>query len=151
MATNENLSQKVALVTHLTPAAARAVGSYYTAAADALLYERLLSIMQVGTLAGSGTVNQRFQHCSVSASGDAGWADISSASCISSTFASASNDKVSELELRLDQLPTTSRYVRVMAVAATSTWIGGIQVLGIPIYKPATANDSADVVQTVVY
>lgn len=147
----ENLSQSLAVVTHITPAAARAASSYVSPAIDAGMYARLLALLQVGTLAGSATVNIRFQHCSGSASSDAGWADISSASCISSAFASGSNDKIGELELRIDQNPSTSQYVRVLVSAATSTWIGGAIVLGEPRFTPATVVDSADVVQTVVY
>jgi hypothetical protein len=147
----DQLNQKIGVVAQLEPAAARAVSSYYTSAIDSNLYTNLLALVQIGTLAGSGTVNARFQHCSVSASGDAGWADVSSASCITSTFTSASNAKVGELELLLREQPRTSRFVRIMTVNATSTWIGGVVVLGDPKYKPATDRDTADVVQTVVF
>lgn len=147
----ENLSQTIGVVTHITPAAARAASSYVTPAVDAGMYCRLLALLQTGTIAGAGTVNARWQHCSASASSNANWADISSASCITSTFASTSNDKIGELELRIDQNPGTSQYVRVLVSAATSTWIGGLVVLGEPRFKPATGVDSADVVQTVVY
>lgn len=147
----ENYTQQIAVATHISPAAARAAGSYVTPAVDTTLFKRLVALLQVGTLAGSATVNARFQHNSVSASSDAGWADINSTSCITSSFASASNDKVGQLELRLDQNPSTSRYVRALVSTATSTWIGGAIVYGEPIYKPATDRDSVDVVQTVVF
>lgn len=147
----ENLSQSLANAAQIAPAAARAASSYVTPAIDAGMYPRLLATLQIGTLAGSGTVNFRFQHCSASASSDAGWADVSSASCISSTFASGSNDKIGELELRIDQNPSTSQYVRLLATVATSTWIGSALVQGEPRFQPANVVDSADVVQIVVY
>lgn len=146
-----NLSQELGLAGHITPAAARAASSYVTEGIPKAQYSRLLAMVQIGTLAGAATVNARFQHCSASASSDAGWADISSASCITSTFASASNDKVGELELRLDQNPSVSDYVRALATVATSTWVGALQVVGMPRFLPATGVDTADVVQTVVY
>lgn len=146
-----NLTQTLSVATHITPAAARAAGSYVSEAADASKFSRLVALLQVGTLAGSGTVNVRFQHCSGSASSLAGWADVSSASCISSTFASASNDKIGQLELRVDQYPALNKFVRVLVSAATSTWLGGCVVVGEPRWNPATDHDSADVVQTVVY
>lgn len=110
-----------------------------------------MAALQIGTLAGAASIDCRFQHCSGSASSLSAWADISSASCITSTVGSGSNDKILELELRLDQNPATSPYVRALVSTATSTWIGGLTVWGDPIWKPATDHDSADVVQTVVY
>lgn len=148
----ENLTQQLAVATFITPAAARNTGSYVSPAVDASLFKRLAAYLHVGTLAGTGTVNLRFQHCSVSASSAAAWADINSTTCITSTLASTSNDRLAQLELRLDQNPTVSQFVRVLASVATSNgWVGGATVLGEPIYKPATDRDTADVVQTVVF
>jgi hypothetical protein len=151
MPVQERLSQAVAVATHITPAAARAAGSYVSAAVDTTRFARLVAVLQTGTIAGAGTINARFQHNSASASNDGGWADVSSASCITSTFASTSNDKLGQLEYVVDQYPSNSRFVRVLASAATSTWLGGVVVMGEPILKPATDYDSADVVQTVVF
>lgn len=148
----EHWTQENALAALLTPAAARAAGTYATDAVDATVYlDRLVATTLIGTLAGAATINTRWQHCSGSVSSDSAWADISSASCITSTFASASNDKASHLELRLDQNPATSRYVRALASVATSTWIGGITVFGEPRYQPAADVDNAAVGQIVVY
>jgi hypothetical protein len=146
-----NLSEDVGLVTHIPPAAARAAGSYVGAAVDASNFERLVARIHIGTLAGAATVAMKFQHSSVSASSAAGWADVSSASCITSAFASTSNNKVGQLELRVDQYSALTRYVRPYVEAVTSTWLGCVEVTGEPLIKPATAGDSADVVQTVVY
>lgn len=148
---NQRLSQAIAVAAHLTPAAARAASSYVTDAVDGSKYDHLLALLQVGTLAGAGTINARFQHCSGSASSLAAWADVNSTSCITSTFASTSNDKIGELELQVDQNSTLERYLRVLVTTAVSTWIGGVQVLGTPRYLPATDVDHADVVQTVVF
>jgi hypothetical protein len=147
---NKNLSESVGVVTHITPAAARAASTYVTPAVDKSKYNRLLAVLQVGTLAGNASINARFQHCSGSASSLAAWADIQSASCITANYGSGSNDKLPTLELRLDQ-NTTSRYVRLLVTNATSTWLGGAVVLGEPVYGPATDYDSADVVAPVVY
>lgn len=147
---NQNLTQQLAVATHLTPAAARAAGSYVTPAIEAKYYDRLVALLSIGTLAGAATVQAKFQHCSVSASSAAAWADVNSA-CATSAFASGSNDKIGQLELRLDQNPSVSEFVRVLVSTATSTWIGALHVLGEPMYKPATGYDTADVVQTVVY
>lgn len=149
--TNMNLTQKIALAAQLAPAAARAAGSYYTPAIAAGMYNRLVAALQIGTLAGAASINCRWQHCSGSADSLAGWADISSTTCITSTVGSASNDKVQALELRLDQNPGTSAYVRALVSTATSTWIGGVTVWGEPRWRPATDHDTADVVQVVVY
>ncbi len=146
-----NLSESIALATHIPPAAARAVGSYVGEAVDAKGFERLVARIHVGTLAGSGTATLKFQHSSVSASSAAAWADVSSASCITSAFASGSNNKVGQLELRVDQYSALNRYIRPYVEVATSTWIGCVTVDGEPLHGPATAQDTADVVQTVVY
>lgn len=147
----ENITEKNAVAAIITPAAARAAGSYVSAAVEAKYYDRLVARILIGTLAGAATLTGKFQHCSASASSDAGWADISTASCITSAFASGSNDKVGQLELRLEQHPEVSDFVRIYVSAATSTWIGGVVVEGEPRFSPATDLDSADVVQTVVY
>lgn len=149
---NRNLSEAVTVATHITPAAARAAGSYVCPAVDASKFNRLLAVLQLGTLAGNASVNMRYQHSSVSASSAAAWADISSASCITGTYGSGSNDKLPSLELRLDQNPGTSRYVRVLVSAATSTWLGGAVVLGnAKGYNPISDAKSSDLVATVVY
>jgi hypothetical protein len=148
---SQNLSQRVALAAHLTPAAARAASTYFTEAIDASKYNRLLGLLSVGTLAGNATLLGRFQHSSGSASDGSDWADISSASCTTATFGSGSNDKVALLELRVDQNPSISRYVRLQATNGTSTWIGDLKVLGEPRHKPATDYDSAAAVAPVVY
>jgi len=147
----ERLSQGIAVATHITPAAARAAGSYVTPAVDGSQYHQLLALLEVGTLSGAATVSAKFQTCSGSASSLAGWADVNSA-CITSAFASTSNDKIGELELQVHQYGSTlERYLRVLVSATTSSWLGACQVLGVPRYKPATDVDSSDVVQTVVY
>jgi hypothetical protein len=145
-----NLTQELAVATRLTPAAARAAGSYVTPAILASKFERLVALLQIGTLSGSATVLAKFQHNAASASDDGGWADVNSA-CVTSAFASTSNDKLGQLELRVDQYPALSAYVRILTSAATSSWLGGCEVLGMPRHKPATEHDSADVVQTFVY
>jgi hypothetical protein len=149
---SENASQAISVAAQITPAAARAASSYYTAAIDASKFERLLGLVQVGTLAGNASINARFQHCSGSASSLAAWADISSTSCITGTLGSGSNDKVQQLELRIEQNPTLSRFVRLAVINATSTWVGGATVLGVSSpYQPGSDNNSADAVAAVVY
>jgi hypothetical protein len=145
-----NLTERLAVVTQLTPAAARAAGSYVTAAFEGKLYDQVVAYLQTGTIAGAGTIQAKFQHCSVSASSAAAWADVNSA-CITSAFPSTSNDKVGQLELRIDQEPSLSQFLRVHVSAATSTIISNVLVIGEPKYAPAADVDSADVVQTVVY
>jgi hypothetical protein len=148
---SENASQAISVAAQITPAAARAASSYYSAAVDASKFERLLGLVQVGTLAGNASINGRFQHCSGSAS-SLTWTDISSTSCITANLGSGSNDKVQQLELRIDQNPTLSRYVRLAVVTATSTWIGGATVLGVASpYQPGSDNNTTDAVAAVVY
>jgi hypothetical protein len=151
MPVTERLSQGVAVAAHITPAAARAAGSYVSEAVDTTRFSRLMGVLQLGTIAGAGSVNLRFQHNSASASNASGWADISSASCITATYGSGSNDKLPTLEYVADQYPANSRFVRVLVSAATSTWLGGAVVLGAPLFSPATDVDSADVVTPVIY
>jgi hypothetical protein len=148
---NQNLSQAVAVAAHITPAAARAASSYYTAAIDASKFSRLLGLLQIGTMAGNASISGVFQHSSGSASDGSDWAAIN-ASCTTGNYGSGSNDKVPQLELRLDQNPATSRYVRLAVVLATSTWIGGAVVIGTAArHEPASDNKSSDVVAAVVY
>jgi hypothetical protein len=147
-----NLSQAVAVAAHITPAAARAASSYYTAAVDASKFSRLLGLLQIGTLAGNASIAGVFQHSSGSASDGSDWAAISSASCTTGNYGSGSNDKVAQLELRVDQNPATSRYVRLAVANATSTWIGGAVVLGVAArHNPASDYKHADAVAAVVY
>jgi hypothetical protein len=146
----QNLTEGVTVADQLTPAAARAAGTYATGWIDASRFQRLAAVLQTGTIAGTGTLNMRWQ--SATATNGAGSADINSTSCITSTFASTSNDKVALLELRLDQNPSTARYVRAFASTANSTWIGGIVVLGTSgIHEPTSGYKSADVVATTVF
>lgn len=158
----ENLSQKIGVAAFTTPAAARAASSYGnddTAVIDGLMYDRLMAVMLVGTLAGSGTLNGRWQHCSASVSSDSAWADVNSSTgtAITSTYGSGSNDKISVHELRLDQPNSANsaapvqRFVRFLTTAATSTWIGAVVVLGEPKYAPAKDVDSSSVAAIVVY
>jgi hypothetical protein len=149
---SKNLSQVVGVATHITPAAARAASTYVTPAVEAKNFSRLLGILHIGTLAGNASISMKFQHNSVSTSNDGNWADINSTSCVTAVYGSANNDKLPELELRIDQNPATSRYVRAYVSLATSTWIGGVTVLGNGAkYNPITDVDSADVVATTVY
>ncbi len=135
---------------HITPAAARAAGSFYSGAIQASKFARLVAYLQTGTLTAAATVQAKWQHCSGSASSLAGWADINSAA-VTSAFVSTANDKIGQLELKVDQYPTISAYVRVAVVAAVSSWLGGCIVVGKPRWKPATDHDTADVAQTVIY
>jgi hypothetical protein len=147
---NQNLTEGVTVAGHVTPAAARAAGTYATAWIDASRFQRLAAVLQTGTIAGTGTANLRWQ--SATDTNGTGSADISSTACITSTYASTSNDKLSALELRLDQNPSTPRYVRAFVSTANSTWIGGVIVLGTGgIHEPTSAYKSADLVQTTVY
>lgn len=147
-----NLTEDIAVLTQIAPAAARNTGSYVGEAVDAKDLERLVAILNIGTLAGTGTAVLKFQHSSVSASSAAAWADVSSTSCITSAFGSGSNGKIAQLELRVDQYSALNRYVRPYVEVATSNgWVGNVVVLGETAFKPATGFDSADVVQTVVY
>jgi hypothetical protein len=146
-----NISEELALLSHIAPAAARAAGSYVGDAVDTSVVARLVGLLHVGTLAGAATIKLKFQHSSVSASSASNWADIDSTNCITSAFPSGSNNKIGQLELRCDQYSALQRYVRPYVEAATSTWIGAVQVLGMPYYRPATDFDHADVVQTVTY
>jgi hypothetical protein len=149
----KNLTQRLGILDHITPAAARAAGSYVTGAVDASRFERLVAVLQVGTLAGAATLNARFQsNSSASSSADSAWADIDSTNCITSTFASTSNDKLAPLELRLDQNPTVSRYVRALVSAAVSTWLGGLVLYGEPaIFAPASQFNNAAVATAIVF
>lgn len=158
----QNLSQKIAFAAYTTPAAARASSSYGnddTAVIDGSLYDRLLAAVMVGTLAGAGTINGRWQHCSGSVSSDSAWADVNSSAsqAITPTVTSTSNDKLILSELRLDQPNSANsaapvqRYVRFVVNTAVSTWVGGAVVIGEPKFGPATGVDSTGVVSVVVY
>lgn len=147
---HENLSQRLALLGHLTPAAARASGSYATGWVDTLAFPRVLATLAVGTLAGAATINMRFQDAT--ASDGTGSADIDSTNCITATYTSASNDKYVRLELRADQNQAVNRFVRAYITLAVSTWIGAVVVEGEPAnYAPASDFNHADLVATTVF
>lgn len=145
-----HLHERNALAAAIHPAAARAAGSYVTEAVELKHYDSLLARLYTGTLSGAATVLAKFQHCSVSASSAAAWADVHS-TCVTSAFASGSNDGVGQLELRTNQHSGMSAFARVLVSVATSSWLGALTVEGEPSYLPATDLDSADVLQTVVY
>jgi hypothetical protein len=148
---NQNISEINAATSFIHPAAARNTGSSVGEAIDASIYPRVLARLLIGTLAGTGTVTMKLQHCSASASSNANWADVN-ASCVTSTFGSGSNGKVAQLELKADQYSALQRYVRPYVEVATSNgWVGAVLCEGHPLYRPAVDFDSADVVQTVVY
>ena len=60
---------------------------------------------------------------------------------------------LSQLELKLDQQPLVSRYVRAVATVAVSTWLaGGVVVEGIgSVFEPASQFNTTDVQESVVY
>lgn len=150
---DRNITQEVAVLTHLTPgSSALAAGSSASPAFDASRFQRVKALLQIGTLAGAGTVNIRFQHNSTSVSSHSAWADVNSA-CVGSTFTSAKNGLLSQLELKLDQQPLVSRYVRAVATVAVSTWLaGGVVVEGIgSVFEPASQFNTTDVQESVVY
>lgn len=130
-------NQRVAFLGQITPSSAPfAAGSAATGWIDTRDFEQLLAIVQVGTIAGAGTVNVKFQHASTSVGG--GSADISSA-CVTSTFASTDNNEIGGLVLQCGQHPEIQRYVRAVATIATSTWAGGVIVEGHQArYEPAS-------------
>ena len=149
---NQNISDFNGAISFIHPAAARNTGSYVGDAIDASLYPRILARLLIGTLAGTGTAKMKFQHCSVSASSAAAWADVDSASCVTSLFASTSNSKLGQLELKADQYSNLQRYIRPYVEIATSNgWVGAVICEGHPLHRPAVDLDHADVVQTVVY
>lgn len=154
MAANANLSQDLATVAYLTSmGSARASGSFVTDAVDASQFDRLLGRLHVGTLASTATVQARFQHSSISASSASTWADVSSASAITSAIGSANNYKIEQLELRVDHLGSTiNQYVRLKVDTTVSTWNGGAEILGHrAIYAPSSDLNASAVTQTVVY
>jgi hypothetical protein len=144
-----NLSQDLAVAGIVTPAQ-NAASSYLSETIKAGLYDRLLAVMLVGTLSGAATQKGKFQHCSGSLSSDSAWTDVD-ATCVTSTFSSTSNDKIANLELRLDQNPTVSAYVRFLQSIAVSSGTGATVIVGLPRYKPAADVDSASVAQIVVF
>lgn len=147
-----NLTEVMALVSHIPPSATRAASSYVGEAIDASLFPRLVARLHIGVLLGAATLTGKFQHNSGSVSSDSNWADIDSTNCITSAFASTSNSKVGQLELRAAQHSAILRYVRPYVMAATSAWTGSVTVDALPVQiTPATSRDTADVVQTVVF
>jgi hypothetical protein len=154
MAERENLTQRLVTLAYLTSmGSARASGSFVTAAVDAARYDRLVGVLHVGTLTSTATVQARFQHSSVSASSATGWADVSSASCISSAFTSGDNYEKGQLEFRVENYGSTiTRYVRLKVDTTVSTWNGGAEILGLEgIYEPSSGQNAAAVSDTVVY
>lgn len=150
--TRDRLTQRLAFFNQVPVSGARASGSNAGAAIDASLFDKLVGILHIGVLTSTGTINLRFQHNSNSVSSHSAWADISSASCVTSTFGSANNGEVALLELNLNQHPEVSRYVRALTTGATNSWLGGAHVLGADaLYDPASDENDSDVAQTVVF
>jgi hypothetical protein len=149
---NQNQTEAIAVLAQITPAAARASSSYFSDAFDWTRFQRAVATLQIGTLAGAATINLRFQHNISSVSSHSAWADVNATSCITSTFASGSNDKIARLEVRIDQNSALKTYGRALVTVAASTWIGNVIVHGYPaIYSPASQYNHADVVATVVF
>ena len=154
----QNFTQDVALVAIVGGSPTRAASSYGDATIiDGSIYDRLAALLDVGILAGTGTVNLKWQHCSASASDDSAWANVQATSCITSTYASASNSKQEWLELRLDQPNSANsaapvqRYLRPLITVANSSWTGSAIVLGRPKYAPAKDVDASSVAAITVY
>ena len=149
---SKNLTQELGILAHVSAGSTRAAGSYASEAVDASKFGRLVGLLNVGTLAGAATASLRFQHNSVSTGSDSGWSDVNSDSCITSAHASGDNGKLAALELRLDQNPSTARFVRALVSAVTSTWNGAAQVFGHPPrYSPASDYNSDDVAAITVF
>lgn len=154
MAANRNITQDIGVLAYLTSmGSARASGSFVTAAVDTARFDRLLGRLHVGTLTSTATVQARFQTSSVSASSAAGWADVSSASCITSAFTSGDNYELGHLELKVDHYGSVlERYVRLKVDTTVSTWNGGAEIIGINgIYEPTSGQNVAALSNTVVY
>jgi hypothetical protein len=140
----EQLSQALSIQDKIDPVS-QAAGTVNGNAVDMSKFQRVMAVVQVGSVGASGTVTAQLQSCSASsfASG------VNNVTAVSTTV--NANNKVLTLECRADQLTPGDRYVRVQVVVGTNAVLISAVVLGGEAeYKPASRQDIAAVVQRLV-
>jgi hypothetical protein len=134
----EQLSQGLTVVGKIDPVSqANGAGSGLISGIDMSKIQRLLFVLQIGSVGGAGTVDAKIQE---SASSGSGYADCSSSAVgpISITQVTASN-KVVTLEIRADQLSAGKRYVQLfVTIGGNAVLIAGLALGAEAEYKPAT-------------
>lgn len=139
----KKLSEAVAVVACIDPDA-YATGAQTSDWIDMSKQERVLFIVQAGTLGSSATLDFKVQQ-SAAANG-ANPADITGKAITQLTEAGTDSDKQALVEVRASELTDGYRYIAgVMTVGAATSDAGMVAIAGNPVYGPASDYDLASV------
>lgn len=139
----KKLSEAVAVVACIDPDA-YATGEQTSDWVDMADFERVLFIVQVGTMASSSTVDFKVQQSTVSAGSNP--IDITGKLITQLTEAGTDSDKQVLVEVRQDELTAGYRYIAgILTVGAAASDSGVIAIGGNPTFGPAAGYDLASV------
>lgn len=142
---NIALSENLALVGVIAPAVATPA-TYQTAAINTALQGRVVFLVNVGTVAGGGTLDFKIQ---ASATSGGSYADVASTSI---TQITASN-KQAKCEIRAETLQSLGigPYIKGTAIVGTANVTFDVVALGgVSHYGPNSDNDLATVTSTIL-
>lgn len=146
---NSMPSERCAVLGGVEPDAYSA-GLQVSAGLDVSKFNRVMAIIETGTLGASATLDAKLQQCQDS--GGTGLKDITGAAITQLTQAGGDSDKYAIIEVNVDQLDVENGFDHVLLSitgATAASDYSGI-VLGFdPRYAPASDNDTSDVVEIV--
>lgn len=140
---NALLSEKIAVVATIDPDAytTGVQSSDYVDMAD---FEKVMFIVQVGTLGSLATVDFKLQEAKDTSA--TGLQDISGKSITQMTAAGTDSDKQAIVEISAPELSEGYRYVKgVMTIGVAASDASMVAVAGDPKYSPVAAFDLASV------
>ena len=137
------LSEKLAVVATIDPDA-YGTGTQGSDYVDMTKFNRVLFVVQAGTLGSSATLDFKIQEATSSAG--AGVVDLAGKAVTQLTDASTDSDKQAIVEVCANELSAGFTHVRgVMTIATATSDAGAIALAGVPRYHPASDNDLASV------
>ena len=135
-------SERAAVVATIDPDA-YAASTVNSDEVDMSKFERILAIVEAGTLGASATLDATLQSATTSGGS---FSNITGKAITQLTQAGTDSDKQAIMNLRADELTAGHRYVRLQIVVAVATSDCGGIVLGLdPRHGPASDNDLASV------
>ena len=137
---NVQLSERIAVVAAIDPDA-YATGTQGTDTVDMRYHDRVMFIVQVGTLGSSATVDFKVQE---SANGTS-WSDLSGKSITQLTDAGSDDDKQAIVEVAAAELSSGKRYLRGVLTIGTASSDAGVIALGDCRYEPVEDFDLSSV------
>lgn len=139
----KKLSEAVAVVACIDPDA-YGTGVQTSDWVDMADFERIMFVVQAGTLASTATLDFKVQQSADSSGSNP--ADISGKAITQLTEAGTDSDKQAIVEVRQDELTAGYRYVAgVMTLGAAGGDAGVLALAGNPTYGPASGYDLASV------